>query len=86
MAWLDLLMEQFPYAWIFFVLFILIATFVVVNLFIAVIVDSLTSNAEQNVGMSQHHQPNHMEDELRAIRQEMAELKELIRSNSDRRA
>jgi voltage-gated sodium channel len=34
-------MELFPYAWVFFVLFILIATFVIINLFIAVIVDSI---------------------------------------------
>jgi voltage-gated sodium channel len=38
-------MEKFPYAWVFFVMFILCATFVVINLFIAVIVDSLTSNS-----------------------------------------
>lgn len=74
-------MEQFPYAWIFFVLFILIATFIVVNLFIAVIVDSLTSSAEQNVGMSQHHHSTHLDDEVRALRQEIKELKELMKLN-----
>jgi voltage-gated sodium channel len=38
-------MEVFPYAWIFFVFFILISTFVILNLFIAVIVDA--SNDEE---------------------------------------
>jgi voltage-gated sodium channel len=38
-------MEVFPYAWIFFVIFILISTFVILNLFIAVIVDA--SNDEE---------------------------------------
>jgi voltage-gated sodium channel len=39
------IMEVFPYAWIFFVFFILISTFVILNLFIAVIVDA--SNDEE---------------------------------------
>ncbi|MDP4945757.1 MAG: ion transporter [Alishewanella sp.] len=36
-------MEQFPYAWAFFVPFILIATFTMLNLFIAVIVNAVQS-------------------------------------------
>lgn len=36
-------MEQFPYAWLFFVPFILIATFTMLNLFIAVIVNAVQS-------------------------------------------
>jgi len=72
-------MEKFPYAWIFFVLFILIATFVVVNLFIAVIVDSLTSSSEENIGMSQHQHGSPLEDEVRAMRKEIAELKDMLK-------
>ncbi len=73
-------MEKFPYAWIFFVLFILVATFIVVNLFIAVIVDSLTSSPKENVGMSGHHHPTDVEEEVRAMRQEIRELKELLKA------
>ena len=73
-------MEKFPYAWIFFVLFILVATFIVVNLFIAVIVDSLTSNPKENVGTSEPHHPTHLEQEVRAMRQEISELKELLKA------
>lgn len=36
-------MEQFPYAWAFFVPFILVATFTMLNLFIAVIVNAVQS-------------------------------------------
>lgn len=36
-------MEHFPYAWLFFVPFILIATFTMLNLFIAVIVNAVQS-------------------------------------------
>jgi voltage-gated sodium channel len=41
-------MEAFPYAWIFFIPFILIATFTMLNLFIAIIVNAMQSfnNAE----------------------------------------
>jgi voltage-gated sodium channel len=73
-------MEKFPYAWIFFVLFILVATFIVVNLFIAVIVDSLTSNPKENVDTSEPHHPTHLEQEVRAMRQEISELKELLKA------
>jgi voltage-gated sodium channel len=34
-------MELFPYAWIFFVIYILIVTFIMVNLFIGLIVDAI---------------------------------------------
>lgn len=40
-------MEQFPYAWAFFVPFILIATFTMLNLFIAVIVNAVQSMNEE---------------------------------------
>jgi len=40
------IMEVFPYAWIFFIIFILISTFVILNLFIAVIVDASNDEAE----------------------------------------
>lgn len=73
-------MEKFPYAWVFFVLFILVATFIVVNLFIAVIVDSLTSSPKENVGMSDHQHPTDLEQEVRAMRQEIGELKELLKA------
>lgn len=39
-------MEAFPYAWAFFVPFILIATFTMLNLFIAVIVNAIQSEHE----------------------------------------
>jgi voltage-gated sodium channel len=71
-------MEKFPYAWIFFVLFILVATFIVVNLFIAVIVDSLTSNPKENGGMNDLQHSTDLEKEVRAMRQEIGELKELL--------
>ena len=74
------IMVVFPYAWIFFVLFILIATFVVFNLFIAVIVDSITADKEQD--RKDHAQFNAIEEELRTVHRELSELKHLLQQQS----
>lgn len=66
------IMQTFPYAWIFFLLFILIATFVIVNLFIAVIVDSLNSQS------TKAGNPSALQAELTALRSEVAELRTLL--------
>jgi voltage-gated sodium channel len=72
-------MEQFPYAWVFFVMFILIATFIVVNLFIAVIVDSLTSNPEEKEDVANHHhRAQALEQELAGLRRDIQEIKQLL--------
>jgi voltage-gated sodium channel len=70
------IMEVFPYAWVFFVLFILIATFIIFNLFIAVIVDSITADKEQD--LKDHAQFDTIENELVAVRQELADIKKLL--------
>ena len=70
------IMEVFPYAWVFFVLFILIATFIIFNLFIAVIVDSITADKEQD--RKDHAQFNAIENELRNVHRELSELRQLL--------
>lgn len=40
-------MENFPYAWAFFVPFILVATFTMLNLFIAIIVNAMQTFSEK---------------------------------------
>ena len=70
------IMEVFPYAWVFFVLFILIATFIIFNLFIAVIVDSITADKEQD--RKDHAQFNAIENELRTVHRELSELRQLL--------
>lgn len=72
-------MEIYPSAWIFFLIFIFISTFIVVNLFVAVIVDSINS--------IKHHEDkaqgdSDMEDKLAALHADIAELKELIKNQS----
>ena len=41
-------MEAYPYAWLYFIPFILIATFMMLNLFIAVIVDAIQNQREHS--------------------------------------
>ena len=75
------IMEVFPYAWIFFVIFILIATFIVFNLFIAVIVDSITADKEQD--RKDHAQFDAIEHELRTVHRELSELRQLLEKKTE---
>ncbi len=69
-------MEIYPYAWVFFISFILIATFIIFNLFIAVIVDSITANKEKDVRDEVHL--SNIENNLSAMRDEISELKRML--------
>lgn len=70
------IMEIFPFAWIFFVLFILIATFIVFNLFIAVIVDSITADKEKDARGELHL--SDIENSIKAMSNEISELKRML--------
>jgi voltage-gated sodium channel len=75
------IMEVFPYAWIFFIVFIIIATFVVFNLFIAVIVDSITADKEQD--RKDHAQFDAIESELRTVHRELSALRQLLEKKTE---
>ncbi|MEO3680118.1 ion transporter [Rheinheimera sp. FR7-31] len=71
-------MEQFPYAWAFFVPFILIATFTMLNLFIAVIVNAVQSMHDEE------HKAEHDADvatqqqllaQMQQLQQELVQLR-----------
>jgi voltage-gated sodium channel len=83
-------MEQFPYAWAFFVSFILVATFTMLNLFIAIIVNAMQSfsederqNAVSAVEQAREHIEADLHAEVRALRGEIAELRVLLRREGD---
>jgi len=87
------LMEQHPYAWVFFIPFILIATFTMLNLFIAIIVNAMQSYSEsehQETVAALHQTQEHIEadlhGELRALRDEIRELKVLLATQGSPRA
>ena len=75
-------MEVFPYAWMFFVPFILLTTFVMLNLFIAVIVNAMQSQhqEEQDQAVAEiageaHSEREAILSELRALRSEVRALR-----------
>lgn len=78
-------MEQFPYAWGFFIPFILVATFTMLNLFIAIIVNAMQSYNEsehqetvQALQATQEHIEADLHSEVRSLRAEIRELKGLL--------
>jgi voltage-gated sodium channel len=78
-------MESYPQAWLFFVPFILMATFTMLNLFIAVIVntmqamhDATQGNDREHIEATVHAEGEVLDHEIRALRQEIRELKQLM--------
>lgn len=78
-------MEVYPYAWAFFVPFILLATFTMLNLFIAVIVNTMQALNDEHphderarIEAAVHDEATGLERELRALRAEVGELKALL--------
>lgn len=69
-------MELFPYAWAFFVPFILITTFAVLNLFIAIIVNSMHDAAGKE-DMSQRRTLDELRQEIQNLRADIATLRDL---------
>ncbi|MDH2240586.1 ion transporter [Pseudomonas sp. GD03909] len=83
------LMDVFPYAWVFFIPFILIATFTMLNLFIAIIVNAMQTVTDADheatqatIEAAREHIEADLHEEVRALRGEIAELKELLRGQT----
>lgn len=79
-------METHPYAWLFFIPFILVATFTVLNLFIAIIVNTMQSMHDRTHAQEQaaiedavHNEGSNLGVQLQELREELRELKQLLR-------
>jgi voltage-gated sodium channel len=75
-------MEVYPYAWAFFVPFILIATFAVLNLFIAIVVNSMTE-ASKEAEAARPAAEDDLAAEIRALRMELAGIRAALSARSD---
>jgi len=82
-------METYPHAWAFFIPFILIATFTMLNLFIAIIVNAMQSFTESEtrttvgaVDEARDHIEADMHAEIRTLRKELAALKQLLQQRA----
>jgi len=75
-------LEAFPYAWIFFVIFILITTFTMLNLFIAVIIDA--TQAEHDIEKNRHVENQHLQtrQQIDALADEIKALKSLLENRA----
>ena len=85
-----------PYAWLFFMIFIFIASFAILNLFIALVVDALAAEQKAALGETLGAMEDEIEDEfeeaeeareamlklMTEMRAEIAELKQLIADKS----
>lgn len=71
-------MEQFPHAWLFFLVFILVTTFTMLNLFIAVIVNAM--HADTVEAAEERESKSHDEREL--ILTELKEIRRLLESQT----
>jgi voltage-gated sodium channel len=78
-------MEVYPYAWVFFVPFILITTLTILNLFIAVVVNAMQGEqsrvqerTEAAIIAAASDERAYLQAELGALRRELAELRRAI--------
>ena len=70
--------EQHPLAWVFFVTFILVTSFTMLNLFIAVIIDATQSGASDESGRHRDEQHERTRAEIVAMRAELSALRTAI--------
>ena len=78
-------MEAFPHAWVFFIPFILVATFTMLNLFIGIIVNTMQALHEadrtedrDHIEQAVHADTAGVAAELAALRREVAALRAVL--------
>ncbi len=77
-GWVEIMnnvMDTYPWAWVYFTSFIIIGTFVVINMFIAIIVNSL--DEAKSDALRALREPSTADDLLREIRETQAALQRL---------
>ena len=82
-GWPDIargVMAQSPYAWMFFVTYLLIATFMVLNLFIAVVVNAMQAQVAEDLKGEGEAHTRLILDEVRALRNQLAVLRAEVRA------
>lgn len=69
------IMEVFPLAWLFFLVFILASTFTLLNLFIAVIVNAMSRESEDEAQGAAAQELANIRRELAALREELRQAR-----------
>ena len=85
--WTDIMykaMELHPLAWIYFVSFVVFGTFVVINLFIAVVINNLDEAKQERLrDLEQTPTAESLLNELRTTQQSLRRLEEQLQRRSD---
>jgi voltage-gated sodium channel len=83
-GWVEIqaaVLGQYPLAWIYFSSFVLVAVFVVVNLFIAVVINNLDSVKHEQQLVLDRESPHHgLLAAIETVRQRLEELEERLRA------
>ena len=74
----------YPWAWVYFVLFIIITTFAVLNLFVGIIVDAMDiihdfEEEGKSVKEAIHKQTADLHNDIVDLRQEISQMKDMIK-------
>lgn len=80
--WTDLMykgMELYPWAWVFFVSFVLLATFVIFNMLIGIILTSMEEAREQIMKEHQQASEMHLDQKLNEIREALNHIEDYIK-------
>lgn len=79
------IMEKFPHAWVFFIIFIVVTTFMVLNLFIGVVVNAMQTEHAKAEALELEHEREIVHDEtapilseIRALKADVAELRKAV--------
>ena len=86
-GWPDIargVMVRAPYAWIFFVIYLLIVTFMVLNLFIAVVVNAMQTQVTEDLKDEGEAQTRLILEEVRALRRDIEALRRARSRESER--
>lgn len=78
-GWPDIartVIAQSPFAWIFFVSYLLIATFMVLNLFIAVVVNAMQMQVDEDHKQEEETNSKLVLEEIRALRREVQAMRD----------
>ncbi|MBN2647449.1 MAG: ion transporter [Thiotrichales bacterium] len=74
-------MEVYPYSWLFFIPFIVVTSFTVLNLFIGIIIDAMNQAKEEETNAEAHEQSNYnnineMKQDMQVLKAQLAQLLE----------
>ena len=76
-------METYPYAWLFFVPFILVTSFAILNLFIGIIVDAMhVQSAIEEEAI--HSEADRIEGDIDMLHAELKEIKAILKALEER--